>query len=105
MHAIVDETDPSLVHLGTLRINFIGQPVNKINTINDMLELESELMKGSSVNMTDKMPLLQTGVLDIPSQADPDNFRGDQGQYPDLSASEMAALLASDLTDNFKLSV
>jgi dUTPase len=105
MHAIVDETDPSLVHLGTLRINFIGQPVNKINTINDMLELESELMKGSSVNMTDKMPLLQTGILDTPSQADPDNFRDDQGQYPDLSASEMAALLASDLTDNFKLSV
>ncbi len=107
----VETIDPPNFQLDFLNINLLGDEFEKVDQLNELIDFEHKFISHGSVNMMANMPLMMTGALDPLNEdenfslADPDNFRDENGNCPSLNQREMSALLAADLTDNYKLSV
>jgi hypothetical protein len=122
VQSLVDQIDPTVLNIGTLKVILTGTADEKIVQTNSILEFEDTLLRGTSVSMAAKLPMVHYQAVpfhqklfsiginpdeqDEPDNTpDPDNFRNPDGTFPDLTKYEMQALLAADLSENYKLTV
>ena len=107
----MDSIDPEDFTVDFMHFRVLGSTEHKLEIFNDLLEFERKQLQGSSVNIMAYMPLLHSNTLtplgetDTFKLSDPDNFRKEDGNFPELNPREMNALLAADLNDNYKLSI
>jgi hypothetical protein len=88
----------------------MGSEEEKIEQINELLEYEDKFLVNKSLYISSILPVVHNNELELVLgkenlRVDPENFRDSDGKIPELSDKERYALLAADLTDNFKLSV
>jgi hypothetical protein len=90
---LVDQIDPAVINIGTLKVILTGTADEKIVQTNDILEFKNTLLHGSSVNMAAKLLMVhyqavpfhqsQFSVGISPEEPDekpdPDNFRNPDG--------------------------
>jgi len=111
VHTVLDTLNPTQFGIGLLNINLIGTDADKIQQINHLLEFEITQLQGSSVTIASMLPVLNADALNptVDGKSIPlrkaEHWKNPDGSCPDLNKSEMAALLAADLADDFKLSV
>jgi hypothetical protein len=115
VQSLVDQIDPTVLNIGTLKVILTGTPDEKIVQTNSILEFEDTLLRGSSVSMAAKLPMVHYQAVpfhqklfsiginpdeqDEPDdKPDPDNLRNPDGTFPDMKKYKMQALLAADLS-------
>jgi hypothetical protein len=106
----ISELNPDKIFLDFMHINIMGSEEEKIEQINELLEYEDKFLVNKSLYISSILPVVHNNELELvlgkeDPRVDPENFRDSDGKIPELSDKERDALLAADLSDNFKLSV
>jgi hypothetical protein len=106
----LDEIAPESIDLEFLNIKLKGEDEERATQINELLAFEDKMLSDSSLQTASLLPLVHNNQLGIvlgkeEPETDPDNFRNEKGELPELTEKESQALLAIDLCNNFKLSV
>jgi hypothetical protein len=108
--AELDEIAPESIDLEFMNIKLLGEDEERAMQINELLSFEDKLLSDSSLHTASLLPLVHNNQLGIvlgkeEPESDPDNFRTEKGELPELTEKESQALLALDLCSDFKLSV
>jgi hypothetical protein len=109
VQSLVDQIDPTVLNIGTLKVILTGTADEKIIQTNSILEFEDTLLRGTSVSMAAILPMVHYQAVpfhqqlfsiginpdeqdELDNAPDPDNFRNPDGSFPDLTKYEMQAL-------------
>jgi hypothetical protein len=106
----ISELNPDKIFLDFMHINIMGSEEEKIDQINELLEYQDKFLVNKSLYISSILPVVHNNEMELvlgkeDPGVDPENFRDSDGKIPELSEKEKDALLAADLSDNFKLSV